>query len=287
MTDPQYRTETCPSGDVELCWHAFGTPGGPGGKATPLIMLHGTNYYDSTDWLPIAERLADEREVVIYDHRGFGQSGWSASKDYSVDALCGDVSVLIAHFGWENPAVFGHSMSGRLVVFFAANFPAQLSKLIVADSGFDHGAPGAYQISLGNEPLVFDSVEAAMEKFAGLANPPRIAHDRARAEKALRKVDGGYMLLRDPDYRNTQSQAPGAPEPGLRDLDAFEELKKVTCPTLIIRGLQSTRYPPDILERLEIDYPDLNWATVDSQHDLAAGAPDELVAAIRNFMEDE
>ena len=280
MNETSYRTAMVESGDVTLSCHAFGTPGG----AAPVLIMHGSNYYDSTDWLDVAAALASDREVVTFDHRGFGQSGWSPSKDYSVDALMGDIQAIVAHFGWEKPVVLGHSMSGRIATFFAANFPDSLSRLIVADSGFDHGAPGAYKISVGNPPVMFDSIEAAMANFAKLANPPRIAHDRARAEKALRKVEGGYMLLRDPDYRNTQSQVPGAPKPTLRDLDAFEELGKVSCPILIVRGLRSTRFPPDILKQLEDGYPHIKWETVDSEHDLAVGAPDALIAAVRRFV---
>ena len=280
MDGTAYRTAMVESGDVMLSCHAFGTPGG----AAPILIMHGSNYYDSTDWLDVAAALASDREVVTFDHRGFGQSGWSPSKDYSVDALMGDIRAIISHFGWEKPVVLGHSMSGRIATFFAAHFPDSLSQLIVADSGFDHGAPGAYKVSVGNPPVMFDSIEAAMANFTKLANPPRIAHDRARAEKALRKVEGGYMLLRDPDYRNTQSQLPGADKPTLRDLDAFEELGKVSCPILIVRGLRSTRFPPDILKQLEDGYPHIEWETVDSEHDLAVGAPDALIAAVRRFV---
>jgi pimeloyl-ACP methyl ester carboxylesterase len=280
MVNTEHKTGSIVSGDVELAYHAFGSPGGE----TPLLIMHGTNYYDSTDWLEVAETLASDREVVTFDHRGFGQSGWSACKDYSVDAFMTDVQNVIAHFGWDKPIIFGHSMSGRLVTFFAANFPDQLSRLIIADSGFDHGAPGAYNVSVGNEPMLFESVEAAMAHFAKLANPPRIAHDRLRVQKALRKVEGGYMLLRDPDYRNTQDQTAGAPKPALRDLDAMDELRKVECPTIIIRGLRSTRYPPEILGPLQKEFPDIAWGTVDSEHDIAVGAPDELVDVVRRFI---
>ena len=47
--------------------------------------------------------------------------------------------------------------------------------------------------------------------------------------------------------------------PVLRDLDAMEELRKVQCPTIIIRGLRSTRYPPEILEPLQKEFPDIAW----------------------------
>ncbi len=275
------RSGTLASGDVTLSYRVFGTPS----ARAPILIMHGSNYYDSEDWVGVAAALAGDREVAIFDHRGFGRSTWSATKDYSLDAYMADIVALVAHFGWKKPVIFGHSMSGRLAILFAARFPDSLSRLVIADSGLERGSPGVYQLSLGNKPVVFESIEAAMRHFGALENPPRIAHDRARAEKALRKVDGGYMLLKDPDYRNAQSQAPGAPQPQMRDIDFLEELKRVRCPAIIIRGLRSSRFPPDTLRRLESGYPGIAWATVDSQHDMAAQAPQELVAATRKFIE--
>jgi len=279
MSETEQRTGTVRSGDVDLFYRAFGAPGG-----VPVLILHGSNYFDSYDWIGVAGALATDREVVAIDHRGFGRSGWSASKDYSLDAFMGDILAVSAHFGWDKPVVMGHSMSGRLAIFFAANFPDRLSRLIIVDSALGRGNPGAYNVSVGNPPLVFETIEAAMAHFADRANPPRFALDRERAERALRKVEGGWMLTRDPDYRNTQSQLPGAPMPRLRDLDMWDELSRVTCPALMVRGRQSDRQKPEIVARVDGEYPGIETVWVDSQHDIAAGAPDALVAAVKAFL---
>jgi esterase len=281
MSQTPYSNGHIKSGDVTLSYHLFGAPGGK----TPMLIMHGTNYYDSEDWLGVAAALATDRQIVTWDHRGFGRSTWSRTKDYSLDAHMNDILAIIAHLGWSKPVVFGHSMSGRLAIIFAANFPDHLSRLIVADSAVEKGSPGEYTISLNNKPLMFDSIEAAMAYFAKLENTPRIAHDRARAEKALRKTDAGYLLQRDPDHRNTQSQAAGASKPKLRDVDMQEQLHKVRCPTIIIRGTRSSRFPPDVLKKLEANNPKVAWATVNSEHDMPYQAPDELVAAVRKFIE--
>jgi len=52
---------------------------------------------------------------------------------------------------------------------------------------------------------------------------------------------------------------------------------------MIVRGLRSDRYTPEIIARISRDYPSIEWATVDSQHDVADQAPQELVVAIRIF----
>jgi pimeloyl-ACP methyl ester carboxylesterase len=267
------------SGDVSIFYRAFGTRG-----ATPVLLMHGANYFDSYDWIEVAEALATDREVASFDKRGFGESGWSPSKDYSVDANMGDILAVMRELGWEKPIVVGHSASGRLSIAFAANFPDKLSRLVVVDSGLarEEGG-GGNRPATGNPPLVFESVEAAMAHFAKLSNPPRISHDRKRAQAALVKVEKGYMLKRDPDFQNTKPQGEGASLPQRAPRDVWQDLAAVKCPIMMLRGLRSDRYTPEIIARISRDYPRIEWATANSQHDVADQAPQELVATIRKF----
>src|SRR5690349_18373169 len=103
----EHRTGTLKSGDVNLFYRRFGKPG-----ATPILILHGVNYYDSADWIDVAGALARDREVVAYDKRGFGQSTWSASKDYSSDAVMADITGLLRECGWPRAIIVGHSAGG-------------------------------------------------------------------------------------------------------------------------------------------------------------------------------
>jgi esterase len=267
------------SGDVSIFYRAFGTRG-----ATPVLLMHGANYFDSYDWIEVAEALATDREVASFDKRGFGESGWSPSKDYSVDANMGDILAVMRELGWEKPIVVGHSASGRLSIAFAANFPDKLSRLVVVDSGLarEEGG-GGNRPPTGNPPLVFESIEAAMAHFAKLSNPPRISHDRERAQAALVKVEKGYMLKRDPDFQNTKPQGEGASLPHRAPRDVWQDLAAVKCPIMMLRGLRSDRYTPEIIARISRDYPRIEWATANAQHDVADQAPQELVAAIRKF----
>src|SRR4029450_9486891 len=113
----------------------------------------------------------------------------------------------------------------------AASFPDKVSRLIVVDSalGRDEGG-GGNRPTLGNPPLVFESVDTAMAHFAKLSNPPRISHDRERAQAALVKVDKGYMLKRDRDFQNTKPQVEGANLPQRASRDVWQELATVKCP---------------------------------------------------------
>ncbi len=271
------RTGRLASGDVSIFYRVFGARG-----STPMLLMHGANYYDSYDWVGVGQMLGADREAASFDKRGFGETTWSESKDYSVDANMGDIIAVLDKLDWNRPIVVGHSASGRLAIAFAANFPERVSRLVVVDSGMnrDEGGP---KTTVGNPPLVFESVEATMAHFAKLNNPPRIAHDRERATRALVRVPQGFMLKRDPDFRNSKPLGEAAQMPRKPERDIWALLAAVQCPIMVVRGTRSDRWTPDIVERMERDYPKIEWAMVDSQHDVPSQAPDALVAHLRRF----
>ena len=273
------RTGRVSSGDVTLFYRAFGAPG-----ATPILILHGSNYYDSYDWIGVAGALARDREVVTPDRRGMGESTWSPSKDYSLDALLDDMLAVAAAMKWDKLIVMGHSGAGPTVIAAAVNFPERVSKLVLVDSQMNRDEDARSGSSVGNPPYVFESIEAAMARFAKQANPPRIAVDRERAEHAFIKTEQGFMLKRDPDGGNRKPTGEGASLPRRPVREMWAELAMVRCPTLLVRGLRSSRYPPETVARLTRDYPQIQQETVDSQHDVARMAPDALVAHVRKFI---
>jgi pimeloyl-ACP methyl ester carboxylesterase len=278
MANAAQRTARLNSGDVSIFYRIFGAPG-----ATPILILHGSNYYDSYDWISVASALATDREVVTPDRRGWGESTWSPSKDYSRDALLDDMLAVIAAMNWQKPIVMGHSGAGPTIIAFAANFPDRISKLVIVDSEMNREGNAAHGPATGNPPMIFPTIEAAMEHFAKLKNPPRFGLDRERATHALVKVESGYMLKRDPDNGNKTPIGEGSHLPRRPVREMWAELAMVKCPILLVRGLQSTRYPPEVVERLTRDYPQILQVPVQSQHDVARMAPDALIAAVKKF----
>src|SRR5262245_4799639 len=278
-----HQTGRLSSGDVSIFYRSFGAKG-----RTPILVMHGANYFDSYDWIGVAGALASDREVIAFDRRGWGESSWSPSKDYSVDAHVDDAIAVAAQRRWDKVIIMGHSASGRVVVSMAANFPDKVAGLIVVDpllAGEPGGGGGGQRQTTGNPPTIFESIEAAMASFAKLSNPPRIAHDRERAQHALIKVEGGLMLKRDPDNANTTPVGEGAQLPRRPRSDVWKDMAAVKAPTVFVRGLRSDRMnDPKILERLASDYARCSILTVDSQHDIADQAPDALVAHVSKFV---
>jgi pimeloyl-ACP methyl ester carboxylesterase len=274
----EHRTGRVNSGDVTLFYRVFGKPG-----ATPILILHGSNYYDSVDWIEVASALVTDREVVTPDRRGWGDSTWSPSKDYSLDALLDDMLAVMGVMKWPKAVVMGHSGAGPTIISFAVNFPQMTEKLILVDSQMNREESARTGKSIGNPPYIFPSVEAAMAKHK-FSNPPRISWDRKRAEQALVKVEKGLMLKRDPDGSNRQPIGEGASLPRRPVREMWEELAMVKVPMIVVHGSRSSRYPPATVERLAKNYPHIPRFVVDSEHDVAGQARDALVGHVRKFI---
>jgi esterase len=268
------------SGDVSLFYRVFGSPG-----KTPLVILHGSNYYDTYDWIGVAEKLATDRQVVTPERRGWGESTWSPSKNYSRDVLQDDVRAVIAEMKWTTkPIIMGHSGAGPVVIAFAVNYQAELEKLVLIDSQMNRDEDAVAGPTVGNPPLVFPTIEACMANFAKLNNPPRLAHDRGRAEHALIKTEAGYMLKRDPDNGNKTPVGVADWKPKFPTREMWGELGMVKVPTLLVRGLRSDRFPPETVARFTKEYPHIPQKTVDSQHDIPGQAPDAFVAHVKEYI---
>ena len=57
-----HQTGQVSSGDASIFYRSFGAKG-----RTPIVVMHGANYFDSYDWIGVAGVLASDREVVAFD----------------------------------------------------------------------------------------------------------------------------------------------------------------------------------------------------------------------------
>ncbi|HVL34400.1 MAG TPA: alpha/beta fold hydrolase, partial [Burkholderiales bacterium] len=136
MTIP-HHTARVRSGDVELHYRRLGRRGG-----TPLLIVHGLSYF-SWDWLPAAQALGAEREVIAMDMRGFGDSTWSPSRDYAVPTMGADILAVLNAAGWERAVLVGHSMGGRGATWAAAKHPARAAALALIDYSPENAPAGS------------------------------------------------------------------------------------------------------------------------------------------------
>jgi pimeloyl-ACP methyl ester carboxylesterase len=286
MANKEHLTATVASGDVTIFYRLFGRPG-----ATPIVILHGANYYDSADWIDVASELADGRQVVSFDGRGYGRSTWSPTKDYSINAQLGDVLAVLDDLRWDKAIIMGASRGGAFGLVFAAQFPERTAGYIgvdfYPDSAIRHpGTPIQTTQTTNNKPRVHPTLEAALQATSRDRNVPPGSPARQRLEEITKPVDGGYILhLRDPDFWNPIPTAPGRWRTDLTfEIDLWNELAKVKAPVLFIKAVDSRAgHAADSVDRLR-EFPHVHRAEVNGGHDVAASAPDQLIDRVRQFL---
>ena len=106
-----------------------------------MLIVHGLSYF-SYDWIDAASQIAHDREVVAIDMRGFGESDWSAARDYKLETLSNDVIAVLDALGWDKAVLMGHSFGGRVCLATAGWKPERAAGLVLVDFAPDIAAPG-------------------------------------------------------------------------------------------------------------------------------------------------
>ena len=87
------------------------------GSGEPLVLLHGLGGSWRT-WEPVLDELAAERDVIVPDLPGHGESP-PVSGETSIETLADAVGSFLAATDLEGVDVVGNSMGGRLVLELA------------------------------------------------------------------------------------------------------------------------------------------------------------------------
>lgn len=145
-----------------LNYKVYGTDG------PDLIILHG--FLGSLDnWQSIAQQLAIHFRVITVDSRNHGRSFHHS--DHTLDIMAIDLENLAKHLHLTSFYLLGHSMGGKVAMYYTQMYAHRVRKLIVADI-----APRQY-------PRGHDSVFEAIH-----AVNLQTLHTRKDAEQAMLKV---------------------------------------------------------------------------------------------------
>ena len=274
MPAPQHQTGTFKSGEMTIFYRRLGTLG-----RTPLVFVHGLSYF-SYDWLSVASVLGRGRECAAMDMRGFGDSGWSAQKDYSIPSMAKDIANLLDHLGWKRAVLVGHSMGGRSTAYLAANEPQRIAGLVLVDYSPDNAPAGSKRVAetAAAVPEAFPTIEDAMRHFGAPARK------RERYEACLKKVEGGFAVKRDPYFRDQFRRALQTGERPKLGVDMWQVLGEVRSPTLVVRASRSDLFAPETVQKVRSANPRFTVLEIDSAHDVASDNPGALVAAIEPFL---
>ncbi|MEA5452931.1 alpha/beta hydrolase [Leptolyngbya sp. CCNP1308] len=112
-----------PSGNV--FWHEGGKP-----QAETVIFLHGS-WHDSTQWLPLMQRLAPRYHCLAPDLLGFGESWREGKTTYSVALQVEVLHSLLSALRIQRFRLVGHSLGAWVAGQYALTYPDQVESLAV------------------------------------------------------------------------------------------------------------------------------------------------------------
>ena len=176
---------------VELAFEELGSP-----ADAPLIILHGF-FASSRNWRQVAEKLAATFHVYVLDMRNHGASPHHPVMDYP--SMASDLLQFMDAQGLTTASLLGHSMGGKVAMWFALNHPERIDKLIVADI-----APVRYKHCFNNLIAVLKALplhEISNRKQAELllaTEIPELSYRQFLLQNLILK-DGAYCWRIDLD----------------------------------------------------------------------------------------
>ncbi len=147
------------------------------GSGPTVVLLHGgPGTYDYLSDSAIASWLAGSKRVVGYDQRGC--RGSSSPGPFTVQANVEDLEAIRRHQLVDRMTIIGHSWGGLLGLFYAADYPARVERLVLVGSA---GPRGGWERPFQDEINRRHTAEQRRE----LADiDARIARTRDRAQRS-------------------------------------------------------------------------------------------------------
>ncbi|AKK26101.1 alpha/beta fold hydrolase [Mycobacterium sp. EPa45] len=250
-----------------------------GDTTGPTLMLaHGFGC-DQQLWHPVAARLRDRFDIVLFDHVGSGRAdpaAWDPAKYASLQAYADDIVDIVESLDLRDVVFVGHSVAAVIGALAVAATPARFAKLVMVTPSpryiDDDGYRGGFTRADIDELL-----ESMDSNYLGwsqtmaptiMGNPdrPELSEDLAatfcRTDPAAAKVFARATFLSD----------------------SRTDLAKVAIPTLIIDCRHDAIAPPQVGAYVRDQIPDARLVTLDATgHCPHVSAPDDTAEAIAAF----
>jgi pimeloyl-ACP methyl ester carboxylesterase len=262
-----------------------------GGEGPPLLLVHGwpQTWYA---WRKVMPTLAESFEVIAVDQRGIGHSDKPRS-GYDVGTLAADLAALMDALAHKEFALYGTDTGMPIAHALAADYPGRVKRLVVSEaflpgiaSALPLFVPPVLNARLWH--LMFNQLPAEVNEalvrgredvFFGAEFAASAGTEKLPADTVKYYVD---TLAADPEalrgsfefYRAISSSAAQNEE---------RRNRKLPMPVLGIGGEESGGENPANAMKLVAE--DVTAVVLHgSGHWVAEQAPDELLAALTDFL---
>lgn len=257
---------------MQLFYRHFGT-------GRPLVILHGL-FGLSDNWVTFGRQMADRYSVYIPDLRNHGQSPHSNVFDFP--ALENDLGEFIEEHELQDICLLGHSLGGKVSMFFALHHPEIVKKLVVVDISLRRTISNQQHLLLlkAMSDVDFSSVRSRSDVERQLA---RVVESPKLRQFLLKSV---YWRTREKlDWRlNLKAISENL-------LSIFESVAvagSFTNPALFVRGGLSDYVRDTDIPDLKAKFPGATVETiVNASHWVHADDPGEFYTLVSRFLDQD
>lgn len=239
---PTSVTTTAPTRSIEIdgtriAYRVIGAQ-----RGAPLLLL---NRFRGTmdDWDPaLIDRIAAERQVLMFDQPGFARS--AGTPPDSLPDFAASAARFVQALGYREVDVLGFSMGGTVALQFALDHPGMLRRLVIAGSGPGHvpdippGPPPSDKVWPVATKAVNDDADFLFLFFEESASSQ--AAGRAYRDR-LRQREDAFAKVVEPSA--WQAQLRSAMAVGQAPSSLLPKLGRITQPTLVANGRHDIMVP--------------------------------------------
>ena len=258
------------------------------GHGDPILMVHGNPTW-SFYYYPLIGGMKRSNRCVAVDHVGCGRSDKPQQYDYSLDQHIENLVALIDHLQLKNITLVAHDWGGaigmgavrlrndlfrRIVLLNTAAFPPPFFPLRIRACRMPLlGTAAVRGINLFARAAITMATERTgglpAAEAAGLLAPYDSWKNRVAIDRFVRDIPTRS------DQRTWQTLA-----------NIESSLSKLTIPKLLIWGMRDWCFRPECLDRFRGFWPEAKVVQfADAGHYVMLDKPNEVLAAIRDFMQ--
>jgi esterase len=255
------------------------------GSGPVVVVLHGL-YGSSDNWVNMGKRLSEKHTVYMVDQRNHGRSPFAPT--HTFDDMKNDLAEFFEQHSIEQAILLGHSMGGKVAMWFAADYPEKVEKLVIADI-----APKNYlemnegsqyhlhrNILMAMQELDFSLMQnrnEAEDQLAEKIDDPRIRKfllKNIKRDKSTHKYK--WRLNVEVLYNYLDEIVGGVNRRWLDDRIPIR-----SYPVIFIRGMRSNYILPEDENLIKDIYPDASIIDIPGAgHWLHAEKPREFMQAV-------
>ena len=222
----------------------------PGGDGEPLIAIGGlTNVAQRFDFLALD--AAPALRVIGLDLVGRGRSGWLAElSDYHLETYVEQLRQLVDHLGLPSCTLLGSSLGGSIAIRFAVLYPERVRRIVLNDSSpyipVERRARRAKAVArhyVFRSPAEVFRRTGAAARHAGPAPDAVLLHSAHHRTRWSDEESGRV-------YRHDLRALLAYRAEARSSLDLWDDWTRLTCPVLLIHGMQSDAMSEETIARM-------------------------------------